>query len=240
MVIAKPVNLSTRQLLRPSCTKFAARKPMTNFIPIFPLNIVVYPGESLNLHIFEPRYKQLINECISNGKPFGIPAVIDNRLQDYGTVVHLKEITTAYANGEMDIKTEGEQVFRILEVIKEIPDKLYSGAIVNYPANHPHGSAEAMRGVLSSIKELFKLLNVQKDFKKDEAALTAYDVAHHVGFSLQEEYEFLNLLHERQRQEYLKRHLAKIIPTVAQMESLKEKVKLNGHFKNLEGFKFEP
>ena len=212
---------------------------MTNFIPIFPLNIVVYPGESLNLHIFEPRYKQLINECQTAGKPFGIPAVIDNRLQDYGTVVRIKEITTAYENGEMDIKTEGEQVFRILEVIKEIPDKLYGGAIVNYPANHPHGSAEAMRGVVNSIKELYKLLNVQKDFKKEEGTLNTYDVAHHVGFSLQEEYEFLNLLHERQRQEYLKRHLTKIMPTVAQMESLKEKVKLNGHFKNLEGFKFE-
>jgi len=212
---------------------------MTNFIPIFPLGIVVYPGENLNLHIFEPRYKQLIKECNENKKPFGIPAVIDNRLQDYGTVVRIKEITTAYENGEMDIKTEGEKVFRILEVIKEIPDKLYSGAIVNYPANHEQGSAEVMRRVVNSIKELYKLLKVQKDFKKEDAQLNTYDIAHHVGLSLQEEYEFLNLLHERQRQEYLKRHLAKIIPTVAQMESLKEKVKLNGHFKNLEGFKFE-
>ena len=67
---------------------------MTNFIPIFPLNIVVYPGEGLNLHIFEPRYRQLIKECHEKAKPFGIPAVIEKRLQDYGTVVHVKEITT--------------------------------------------------------------------------------------------------------------------------------------------------
>ena len=212
---------------------------MTNFIPIFPLGIVVYPGESLNLHIFEPRYKQLINECHKSGKPFGIPAVIDNKLQDYGTVVHLKEITTVHDNEEMDIKTEGEKVFRILEVIKEIPDKLYSGAIVNYPPNHIHGSAEAMRKVVATIKELFKLLNVEKDFKKADEQLTTYDIAHHVGFSLQEEYEFLNLLHERQRQEYLRLHLSKVIPMLAEMENLKEKVKLNGHFKNLKGFKFD-
>lgn len=212
---------------------------MTNFIPIFPLGIVIYPGESLNLHIFEPRYRQLITECYATDKPFGIPAVIDNRLQDYGAVVRIKEITTAYENGEMDIKTEGEKVFRILEVIKEIPGKLYSGAIVNYPANTGQGSAEEMRRVLNSIRELHKLLNVKKDFKKEDEQLNTYDLAHHVGLSLQEEYEFLNLLHERQRQEYLKRHLAKTIPMVAQMESLKVKVKLNGHFKNLEGFKFE-
>src|SRR6185503_4214322 len=106
---------------------------MTNFIPIFPLGIVVYPGESLNLHIFEPRYKQLINECFTAKKSFGIPTVIENRMQDYGSLMQILEITTVHENGEMDIKTEGSKVFRILEVIKEVPDKLYSGAIVNYP-----------------------------------------------------------------------------------------------------------
>ena len=212
---------------------------MTNFIPIFPLGIVVYPGESLNLHIFEPRYKQLINECYTGGKPFGIPAVLDNQLQDYGTVVRVKEMAAVHDNGEMDIKTEGEKVFRILEVIKEIPDKLYSGAIVNYPVNYEKGSTDIMRRVLASIKELFRLLKVEKSFTKDEAQLSTYDIAHHVGFSLQEEYEFLNLLHERQRQEYLRLHLSKVIPMLSEMENLKEKVKLNGHFKNLEGFTYK-
>ena len=212
---------------------------MTNFVPIFPLGIVVYPGESLNLHIFEPRYKQLINECFTGSKPFGIPTVLDNKMQDYGTAVRIKEITTVHDNGEMDIKTEGEQVFRVLEIIREIPDKLYSGAIVNYPLNQQAGSAEVMRRVVTTVRELFKLLKVEKDFKKADEALNSYDLAHHVGFSLQEEYEFLNLLHERQRQEYLKRHLQKVMPLVAQMENLKEKVKLNGHFKNLSAFNFD-
>jgi uncharacterized protein len=212
---------------------------MTNFIPIFPLGIVVYPGEDLNLHIFEPRYKQLINECQKEKKPFGIPSVIDNRVQDYGTLVTITELTTVDENGEMDIKTRGEKVFRVLEIIKEVPDKLYSGAIVNYPPNHEHGSAEVMRRVVNSIRELYKLLKVEKDFKKRDEELNTYDVAHHVGMSVQEEYELLGLMHERQRQEYLKRHLTKVIPLVAEMETLKVKVKLNGHFKNLSSFNFE-
>src|SRR5215210_273098 len=206
---------------------------MTNFIPIFPLGIVVYPGEQLNLHIFEPRYKQLINECYSEKKPFGIPSVIDKRIQDFGTIVRISEISAVHDNGEMDIKTLGTQVFRVLEVITEIPDKLYSGAIVNYPKNQEEGNAELMRRVINSIRELYKLLKVDKEFKKDDAILTSYDVAHHVGLSLQEEYELLGLLQERQRQEYLKRHLTKVIPMVAEMEQLKTKVKLNGHFRNL-------
>lgn len=212
---------------------------MTNFIPIFPLGIVVYPGENLNLHIFEPRYKQLIAECQSQKKPFGIPTVIENRLQDYGSLVELAEVSKVHENGEMDIKTVGSRVFRILEVIKDIPDKLYTGAIVNYPETNEEGNRELMKKVMNSIRELHKLLRVDKDFKKTDEELKAFDVAHHVGLSLEEEYEMLHLLQERQRQEYLKRHLTKVIPLVAEMEQLREKIKLNGHFKNLSGLGFE-
>lgn len=210
---------------------------MTNFIPIFPLGIVVYPGEKLHLHIFEPRYKQLINECKANHKPFGIPTVINNRMNEMGTLVELKDIVQTYGNGEMDIRTEGRSVFRILEVIKSVPDKLYTGAIVNYPENDEDaGNRELMQRVVKGVKELHRLLNISKDFKKPEEELRAYDVAHHAGLSLEEEYELLGLLKEIQRQEYLKRHLHKVIPMLVEMEQLKEKVKLNGHFRNLSSF----
>ena len=65
---------------------------MINFIPIFPLEIVVYPGEQLNLHIFEDRYKQLINECYAEKKSFGIPAVINSNVAEFGTLVKITEI----------------------------------------------------------------------------------------------------------------------------------------------------
>ena len=213
---------------------------MTNFIPIFPLGMVVYPGEDVNLHIFEPRYKQLINESHAAGKEFGIPTVIDGRIQDYGSLVKVIEIVKVHENGEIDIKTKGSKIFRILEIIKEVPDKLYSGAIVSYPANTEKGNPEMMRRVINSLMALHKLLRVNKDFKKPEEELKSYDVAHHVGFSLQEEYELLGLLDEMHRLEYLKRHLTKVLPMVAEMEQLKEKVKLNGHFKNQSSFNFEP
>ena len=208
---------------------------MTNFIPIFPLSIVVYPGENLNLHILEPRYKQLINECHSAKKPFGIPAVMENKVQEFGCMVDITELSEIYDNGEMDIKTRGVKIFRILEMIDDLPDKLYGGAIVNYPDNYEIGVPDLMRKVMKSIRELHLLLKVKKDFAKEDGDLTSYEVAHHIGLSLQEEYELMNLLDERQRQEYLKRHLNKVLPMLADMEKLKEKIKLNGHFKNLGG-----
>lgn len=208
---------------------------MTNFIPIFPLGIVVYPGEQLNLHIFEPRYKQLISECFDTKKPFGVPSVVDEKINEMGTLVQVKEISQVYEDGKMDIKTEGLQVFRMLELINELPEKLYSGAIVSYPENDEKGNRALMQGIVKGIKELHKLLNIEKNFSKPDEELWTYDVAHHAGLSLKEEYELLELLQELQRQEYLKRHLKKVIPLLAEMETLKEKVKLNGHFKNLKG-----
>jgi hypothetical protein len=212
---------------------------MTNFIPIFPLGIVVYPGEKVHLHIFEPRYKQLVNECHESKKPFGIPTVVNNRLQEMGTLVEVTDIVQTYENGEMDIKSQGLQVFRILEVIKKVPDKLYSGAIVNYPENDDFGNRELMQKVVNGVKQLHQLLNISKDFKKPDEQLQVYDVAHHAGLSLEEEYEVLGLMKELQRQEYIRRHLQKVLPMLMEMEHLKEKVKLNGHFRNLSAFDFD-
>jgi hypothetical protein len=211
---------------------------MTNFIPIFPLGIVVYPGEELNLHIFEPRYKQLINDCTQNKKPFGIPPVLNNTVGEVGTLVEIVEITEQYESGEMDIKTKGLNVFRILEIVKPLPDKLYSGAIVTYPENETIGNSILMSKLLLAIRQLHTLIKVEKTFKKPDEALLSYDVAHHAGLSLEGEYELLQLMKELQRLEYLKQHISKILPVLSEVETLKDRIQLNGHFKNLSGFDF--
>lgn len=211
---------------------------MTNFIPIFPLELVVYPGELVNLHIFEDRYKQLINESASSNKPFGIPSVIKTRVEELGTLMQVVEISEKFEDGRMNIKTIGLKVFRVLEIIKDVPDKLYSGAVVSYPGNDETLNQRMIQPVVTGIRELHKLLQVEKDFKKPDEELTSYDIAHHAGLTLEEEYEMLGLFKEEQRLEYLKRHLTKVIPFVAGAESIKQKIKLNGHFKELSGYNF--
>ena len=209
---------------------------MINFVPIFPLEIVVYPGEQLNLHIFEERYKQLVTDCVAEKKPFGIPAVLKNNVAEIGTLVEITEVAAVHEDGKIDLRTKGVTVFRILEVIKNVPDKLYSGAIVDYPANNDARQVKLMKRVMNGLRELHKLLKVNKDFKKPDEELRSYDIAHHAGLSLEEEYELLGLMREDQRLEYLKRHLKKVLPAVLGAEMLKERVKLNGHFKELKGF----
>ncbi len=211
---------------------------MTNFIPIFPLAIAVFPGEKLNLHIFEPRYIQLILSCAKTKKPFGIPIVVNGKISDIGTLVEIVEISANYENGEMDIKTKGLTVFHVLEIIQEIPEKLYSGAIVSYPRNELRPRPEMIKKIIVDVALLHKLLAVKKEITAEGRELLSYDFAHHIGMSIEEEFEFLQLLQEDQRLEFMRRHLKKVIPVLKDMEILKQKIQLNGHFRNLEGFKF--
>lgn len=209
---------------------------MTNFIPIFPLGIVVYPGEQVNLHIFEPKYKQLIKDCHEAGKPYGIPTVINSQVKEMGTTVKITEITKEYDDGNMDIKTIGGEVFKILELIHSLPDKLYTGAIVTYPTISMRGSDPLMRKVIAGIKEMHKALNISRDFVKPENELSSYDVAHLAGMPIEDEYILLELEQELHREEFIKRYLEKTLPTLQNIQGMMEKIQMNGHFRNLKGF----
>nr|MBP6316069.1 LON peptidase substrate-binding domain-containing protein [Chitinophagaceae bacterium] len=187
----------------------------------------------LNLHIFEPRYKQLIQECFQDKKPFGIPTVLQGQISEMGTLVDILSIEKEHENGEMDIKTTGVKVFTLLEIIKDIPNKLFMGGIVTYPNNVAVGIDHKMNNILETLRYFHQLLELTKEYKKEDADLTTYDIAHHVGMSLEQEYELLQLLREDQRQEYIQRHLKKIIPTIEELKNLKKRIQMNGHFRKL-------
>ena len=207
---------------------------MTNFIPIFPLKIVVFPGEVLNLHVFEPRYKQMVLECIAGKKPFGIPpSMEDMPLADLGTLIEITELAKEYEDGSMDLRTRGTAVFRMLEVIPELPGKMYSGAIVTYPQNIvTPGESNVGRKVLEEVRRLYTLMNVQEKFP-ERTAMMSYEIAHYVGMTAQQEYELLGIFTELQRLEYIRRHLATIVPMIKELEGMKARIQRNGHFRNL-------
>jgi hypothetical protein len=95
-----------------------------------------------------------------------------------------------------------------------------------------------MKKVMHGIRKIHESIGVSKKFYKEDEALLSYDVAHHAGLSMAEEYQLLEFMKELHRQEFLKRHLVKVLPVLKEMEDLRGKIKLNGHFKNLEGFKY--
>ena len=204
---------------------------MTKFLPIFPLSSIVYPGQFLNLHIFEPRYKQLITECKEQGKTFGIPSVFKDNLSEYGTEMELIEISKIYPNGEMDIKTKGIRVFRIMEVLREVPDKLYSAAIVYEMEHMPFDTQKLNPTLVDLLEKLHKLLGTSLDiYTKFENPLS-YDLAHYVALNNEDQYRLLIATSEKARQWFLIQHLLKLIPSLEETEKVKAKVQMNGHFR---------
>lgn len=206
---------------------------MDKFLPQFPLQLVVFPGEPLNLHIFEPRYQQLVQECEKASITFGIPAFVDGKIMDVGTEMELTDIEKRYSNGELDIRTKGVGLFRVRKFYKIAPGKLYAGADVQTLEGDAYSDLRTVEKILDLMRQLFMLLRVEKELPQDTAGFRTYDWAHHVGFSLEEEYKFLCMLDETERQEVMLEHLERAVPTVREMENLRQRVMMNGHFKNI-------
>lgn len=208
-----------------------------NFLPLFPLNLVVFPHEDLNLHIFEPRYRQLVNESLDERKTFGIPAFVNNKLLGYGTEVHVNQLAKRYGDGRMDIKTKGLRIFRIVDFQNPVKGKLYAGGEVVFIQNEDL-SEEINPYLLSLVEKLYQLLKVKVDYDQPEYAPFSYRIVHKIGISLAEEYELLTMSSEKERQQKLIEHLEFITPIVAEVERTKERIAMNGHFKDLEALDF--
>lgn len=208
---------------------------MLDFLPLFPLRLVVFPNEKLNLHVFEPRYQQLINDCEAQDKTFGIPAFIDKKMMSIGTELELLYIAKRYPDGKMDIKTRGLGVFEVHKFFDKAPDKLYSAATVERREDNSQGDILTYQKILDQLGELYKVLNIKKEVPQGADTFTCFDIAHHVGFSVQQEYQLLKLRSEVERQEFLYQHLLNLIPIVREMEALRKKIQMNGHFKHVTG-----
>ena len=92
---------------------------MADFIPMFPLKIVAFPGEKVSLHIFEPRYLQLIGDVMDQSQVFGIPVFI-RQMASHGTLVRLDKIIREYDDGRIDITAVGQSVFRIQQFVNPL------------------------------------------------------------------------------------------------------------------------
>jgi len=204
---------------------------MTKFLPIFPLSSIAYPGQLLNLHIFEPRYKQLIAECKEQGKTFGIPSVFKESLNEYGTEMELVEVSKVYPDGEMDIKTKGVKIFRIMEVLREVPEKLYSAAIVYEVEHLPLDTEKLNPTLVDLVDRLHKVLGTNLNIYDKFQNPLSFDLAHYVALSPEDQYRLLIATSEKARQWFLIQHLMKLIPSLEETEKVKAKVQMNGHFR---------
>ena len=206
---------------------------MARILPLFPLNIVVFPGEKLNLHIFEPRYKDLISECAKNNETFGILPYLNNGVSSIGTEMEILSIEKEYGGGELDIKTKGKGIFRIEEFYTQLPDKNYAGGKIKEVENIDDEDVILKTRITELPQQLYDSLGLAKLYNDLKPDYKIFDIGHHVGLTIQQEFELLVAESESTRQEIILEHLMRVVPVIAETERLKERVKLNGHFKNL-------
>lgn len=210
---------------------------MDGFLPFFPLKLVAFPGEPLNLHIFEPRYKQLINECIDEDKTFGIPVFDKSQVLDYGTEMKVTRLVRIYPSGEMDINTEGVRAFKVNTFENQVEGKLYAGGEVTFLPNEMDHTSQQFDRLKDLANELIELIHMDEELNVDEVE-HSFELAHKMGLSLEQEYDMLQMTSEYERQEYMINHLTRALPIVQEMELARERIKMNGHFRHLDPLKF--
>lgn len=206
---------------------------MDRHLPLFPLQLVVFPGEDLNLHVFEPRYKQLILDIHNGNKLFGIPTRIKERQMEYGTIVKLDRISKLYPDGKMDIRCTGKEIFRLDNFQNPYKEKLYAAGEVTLLDNIDDYDFQLNEKLIHLLEELYKFMNINRTINKDPLKFKLYDAAHKIGLTVNQEYQLLSILSARERQEFGIEHLESLLPVVRKMELMRRKIQMNGHFKNI-------
>lgn len=206
-------------------------------LPLFPLQSVFFPGETVPLHIFEERYKQLINDCRNEAITFGVPVFIDNTIA-FGTEVQLVEVVTTYEGGEMDVVCVARQVFRVLTFEQQLEGKLYAGGDIEF-LDVEYAADEALRKeVLDKLESLYQLMDVP--FTKIEPKqFNSFSLAHKMGLSFEQEYELLQIAKEIDRLLFIKKHLDTTTTVLTEVNRTKTLIEMNGHFKNFDPLDFK-
>ncbi len=207
-------------------------------IPLFPLQSVFFPGEKVPLHIFEERYKQLINDCREEAITFGIPVYINSTLA-YGIEMQLNEIVNTYANGEMDIVCTAKRIFKVLTFDNQMDGKLYGGGIVEFFMDTVDDSGPHLKeDILQQINELYRLMGVPfTNIPVDE--FNSYILAHKIGLSFGQEHKLLQIPQESERLLFIKSHLLAIISVLKEVDRTKGIIEMNGHFRNFDPLDFK-
>ncbi len=206
-------------------------------LPLFPLKSIFFPGETVPLHIFEERYKELIQDCRNEAITFGIPVYIYDQIA-FGTEVQLVEVVNTYEGGEMDVVCVGRQVFKILSFENEIGDKLYPGGNVEFLEGINDAEDELKISVLDRIKELYDLMDVPfTPMALDK--FNMYILIHKIGLSYEQEYELLQMPKESDRLKFINTHLLATIAVLKEVNRTKGAIKMNGDFKNFDPLDFE-
>jgi Lon protease-like protein len=204
-------------------------------VGLFPLNLILFPESVYPLHIFEDRYKQLINDCFSGQVEFGINYINSKGINEIGCTALVSQIVKKYTDGKMDIVVQGVSRYRLLNLNEG--EKLYYVAEIEPFADDDFGIDqklldEAAR-LFNKIADGITSLKIDKiDPKKINVSYPSFLIAQKAGLTPEQKQSLLAIRSENLRLETLTKHLRKIQPLIKKAEVISNIVKNDGYLQN--------
>ena len=200
---------------------------MDALIPIFPLDVVLFPGTPLPLHIFEPRYKEMIAECMAQQRPFGVIRAVEQGLADVGCTAEIVTVVKEYSDGRLDLVTEGRKRFEVVRVNEERSFLRAEVLMIDDEPGTPPQQETSRAVQLHS--EILSIAGARQELSAADPALMSFYLAGSLPLDLDFKQKMLALRSEAARLTLLISYLETIIPNLRRAASAREKAGGNGH-----------
>jgi Lon protease-like protein len=196
-------------------------------LPLFPLDVVLLPGAPLPLHIFEPRYKEMIKECLDQKRSFGIVRAKEEGFVNVGCTAEIINVLKTYADGRMNILAEGQRRFEVLQVNQE---RSFLQAEVFYLADEGDLPLAAEQEKAVRLHgEIMQLAGAQPDKSETVSGQLAYRLAGSLPFDPDFQQVLLEMNSEADRIRAVISFFERILPMLQRNAKAKRRAGGNGH-----------
>ena len=196
--------------------------------PLFPLGLVLLPGEVVPLHIFEERYKLMIGECLDEGTEFGIVWLADDALKDVGCAARITRVLERFDDGRLNILVEGTSPFRLERRIGELP---YPAGDVELLDDEPDSDDDALERARTAYADLVEQVTDTRPDAESLAQLDAYGMAATLEIAPAAKQTLLELRSEPARLEQLEALFAEALKRIRTAARVAEQAAGNGHLR---------
>ena len=201
---------------------------MSSLRPLFPLDLVLFPGTPLPLHIFEPRYREMIGECLAQKRPFGVLRAKDEGVAEIGCTAEIVTVTKKYDDGRMDIVTQGPERFEVMEVNQE--RAFLQGEVVYLHDEPGRATAEDVARAVKLHNEILALAGAeQQKPSEEEIAQLSFHIAGSMPLDLDFKQNLLGMKSEPERLQAVITYFETILPNLRRTVHVRRKAGGNGH-----------
>lgn len=200
---------------------------MDSLLPLFPLDLVLLPGVAQPLHIFEPRYKQMIGECVAEKKVFGMVRAKESEIAEVGCTADIVAVAKKYPDGRMDILTEGRRCFQVVEVNQELS---FLRAEVMFLEDEPgRATADEIAHALKLHADILALTGDEDPQFDSQDDQLSFLLAGGLPLDLDFKQTLLTTRTEAKRIQAVSAYLEAILPKLRRTVQVRQKAGGNGH-----------